>query len=166
MIGKKIEEAFNKQLNAELSSAYIYLSMSAYFDSLNLGGMAKWMQMQAQEETDHAMKFFSNIQERGGRVVLDKIDSPKMEWSSPKDAFEDAYKHECKVSKLIHELVELASDENDHAAHAFLQWFVTEQVEEEDTVLTIVERFKMAGDFPGAIFMLDRELGMRAAGAH
>ena len=166
MIGKKMEEALNKQVNAELGAAYLYLSMAAYFDSVNYDGMAGWMRSQAQEEVGHAMKFFANIQERGGRVVLDKIDAPKTEWDSPKNAFEDAHKHECKVSKMIHDLVELAEREKDYPAHAFLQWFVTEQVEEEDTVLTIVERFKMAGEHPGALFMLDRELGSRAAQGH
>ena len=163
MLDPKIEEAFNKQINAELFSAYLYLAMVAYFESRNLKGMANWMRMQAQEENLHAMKFFDFINERGGRVTLTEIASPQVEWASPAAAFQAAYEHECKVSGLINELVDLALGEKDHAANAFLQWFVTEQVEEESTVHEIAEQLKLAGNQGGMLFMLDRELGQRPA---
>ena len=161
MLNPKIEEAFNRQLNAELFSSYLYLSMAAHFESQNLKGMANWMRIQAQEENAHAMKFFDFINERGGRVTLTQIDAPKVEWPSPLAAFQEAYQHECKISGLINGLVDLALSEKDHAANAFLQWFVTEQVEEEASVLEIAEKLKLAGDQGGILFMLDRELGQR-----
>jgi len=161
MLNHKIQDGFNKQLNAELFSSYLYLSMAAYFESLNLRGMANWMRIQAEEENTHAMKFFDFINERGGKVVLAQIDAPPVEWSSPGAAFEAAYQHECKVTGLINELVDLALREKDHAANAFLQWFVTEQVEEEASVLEITEQLKLAGGQGAMLFMLDRELGQR-----
>jgi len=161
-MNQKIQDAFNRQINAELFSSYLYLSMSAYFDSLNLSGMASWMRLQAQEEHMHAMKFFNFINECGGRVVLTKIDTPQTEWGSPLDAFEETCKHEAKVTSLIHELVELSSGEKDHAASIFLQWFVTEQVEEEATAQGIRDKLRMVSDNPVAILMVDRELGQRA----
>lgn len=161
MMNQKIQDAFNKQINAELFSSYLYLSMAAYFESQNLKGMASWMRLQAQEENTHAMKFFDFIHERGGQVILTALDAPKVEWSSPLSAFEEAYKHECKISGMIDDLVNLAIREKDHASNAFLQWFVTEQVEEEASVLEIAEQFKLAGDQRGMLFMLDRELGRR-----
>jgi len=161
MLNPKIEEAFNRQLNAELFSSYLYLSMVAYLESRNLKGMARWMRMQVQEENMHVMKFFDFINERGGRVTLAEIAAPQVEWTSPVAAFQATYEHECKVSGLINELVDLALSEKDHAANAFLQWFVTEQVEEEASVLEITEQLKLAGDQGGMLFMLDRELGQR-----
>jgi ferritin len=161
MLSQKIEEAFNKQINAELYSAYLYLSMAAYFESQNLEGMAQWMRKQAQEESEHAMKFFDFINERGGRVILTPIEGPKVEWSSPLEAFKDSYQHECKVTGLIHHLVELAQSEKDHAAGVFLHWFVNEQVEEEASVSSVVHKVEMIGERGGMLFMLDRELGRR-----
>ncbi len=161
MLNPKIEDAFNGQLNAELYSSYLYLSMSAYFESQNLAGMANWMRVQAQEELGHAMKFFDFINERGGRVTLTQLEAPKTQWAYPLDAFQDAYEHECKVTGLINGLVDLAIGEKDHAANTFLQWFVTEQVEEESSVQTVVDKLKMIGDSGGAVFMLDGELGQR-----
>ena len=163
MLNNKIQDAFNKQLNAELFSSYLYLSMSAYFESQNLKGMASWMRIQAQEELQHAIKFLDFINERGGRALLTTVEGPKTEWSSPLDAFEDTYKHECHVTGLINELVDLAISEKDHAANAFLQWFVTEQVEEEASAQEVAEKLKLAGDRGGMLFMLDREIGQRAA---
>jgi ferritin len=143
MVKKKIEAALNKQLNAELYSSYLYLSMSAYFQSINLPGFANWMRVQTQEELVHAMKFYDFINERGGRVMLQKIDSPPTKWASPLNVFESAYKHEQKVTGLINDLVNLAVGEKDHATNIFLQWFVTEQVEEEasaDEVASVSSR--------------------------
>jgi ferritin len=162
MLPAKMEDAFNKHLNAEMYSAYLYFSMASCFEAQNLSGMASWMKQQAQEEAQHAMKFYDFIQQRGGKVVLGQIDAPKAEWDTPLAAFEDAYKHECVISAKINNLVDLAEAEKDHASNAFLQWFVTEQVEEEASVLTVVEKLRLAGSQTGALFMLDRELGMRA----
>ncbi len=160
---KKIQDGFNKQINEELFSSYLYLSMSAHFESQNLKGMASWFRHQAGEEVEHAMKFLDFIHVRGGSVQLNQVAKPKAKWASPMAAFEDAYKHECKISKLIDKLVDLAVSEKDHAANAFLQWFVTEQVEEEDSTLGVVERLKLAGNNIGAILLIDKELGDRSA---
>jgi ferritin len=156
-----MQEAMNRQLNAELYSSYLYLSMAAYFESVNLKGFSNWMKCQAQEELVHAMKFFSFLQERGGRAVMQAIPSPPGEWESPLKAFEDAYSHECKVSSMINELVDLALGERDHASNAFLQWFVNEQVEEEASTDAVVQALKLAGERSGGLFMLDRELSGR-----
>ena len=161
MIGKKIEDAFNAQLNAELYSAYLYLSMSAYFQSVNLEGFAHWMAMQAKEEDGHAMRFFAHLVGRGGRVRLQPIEGPPLEWDSPLAAFDNAYKHEQKVTGMIHDLVKLAGSEGDPAAQAFLQWFVTEQVEEEANADRVVQQLKLIKDAPQGLFMLDRLLAER-----
>jgi ferritin len=161
MLHEKIQAALNKQLNAELYSSYLYLSMSAYFQSINLPGFATWMRVQAQEELVHAMKFYDFVNERGGRVALQPVEGPPTEWSSPLDAFENAYKHEQKVTGLINDLVNLALGERDHATNIFLQWFVTEQVEEEASADEVVQRLRLMGDDGGGLFMLDREMGQR-----
>jgi ferritin len=161
VLSPKIEDAFNKQLNAELYSAYLYLSMSAYFESQNFAGMAHWMWIQAQEEFVHATKFFNFINDRDGRVLLAQIEAPQTEWDSPLDAFQGALAHEQEITRLINGLVDLSMAESDHAADTFLQWFVTEQVEEEATAKTIVDKLKLAGDNPVALLMLDGELGQR-----
>ena len=162
MMQKKIQDALNAQLNAESYSAHMYMSMSAYFQSVNLKGMAHWMRLQAEEETVHEMKFFDYILSRGGKVALGQIGAPPTDWESPLAVFEAAYEHERQVSAKINTLVDLALAESDHASNAFLQWFVTEQVEEEESVLEIVDQLKLIGDDRGALFMLDRELGQRA----
>ena len=161
MISKKMERALNDQVNAELYSAYLYLSMVAYFESVNLAGFAAWMKAQTQEEVMHAMKIYDFINERGGRVILTAIDTPPSEWDSPLAAFEAAYAHEQLVTGRINDLVNLAVEEKDHATNSFLQWFVNEQVEEETSVDDVVQNLKMAQDAPGALFMIDRELGRR-----
>ncbi len=161
---KKLEAALNKQLNAELGSAYLYFSIEAYFISVNLNGFANWMHIQAQEEMQHAMKFFDFLNDRNAAVSLPAIPAPKSTWKSPLEAFQDAYKHEQKISKMINDLMDLATKENDHASRTFLQWFVEEQVEEEATALGIVEQIKLAGGSSGALFILDRELGQRTLG--
>lgn len=161
MIKDKIQQAFNKHLNAESYSAHLYQSMSAYFQTVNLKGMANWMRLQADEETTHEMKFFDYILARGGKVELGQIDAPPTEWESPLAAFEDAYEHEKLITAKINDLVDLCLSESDHASNAFLQWFVTEQVEEEESVSEIVDQLKLVGDAPGGLFMLDKELGQR-----
>ncbi len=161
MLSQRMEEALNKQVNAELYSAYLYLSMAAYFESMNLEGFAHWMKMQTQEELTHAMKFYNFINERGGRVRLATIEAPPSEWASPLAAFEAALKHEQYVTSLINDLVNLALEERDHATNIFLQWFVSEQVEEEASVGAVVERLKLVGDSPQGLFMVDREMAKR-----
>ncbi len=161
MISKKMEKALNEQITAEAYSAYLYLSMAAYFEAENLPGLASWMRIQTQEETVHALKFFDFVNERRGRVVLKTIDQPPKEWESPLAAFEAAFEHEQMVTGRINDLVNLAVQEKDHATNAFLQWFVNEQVEEETSVDTIVQMLKMGQKAPGAMFMIDRELGQR-----
>ena len=161
MISKKMEEALNAQVNAELYSAYLYLSMESYFQSLTLNGFANWMRVQTQEEVSHAMKIYDFINERGGRALLKGIDAPPTEWNSPLAVFKAAYAHEQKVTGLINGLVDLAIKEKDHATNSFLQWFVNEQVEEEASADEIVQQLKMMEKAPGGMFMLDRELGQR-----
>ncbi len=165
MISPKMQEALNRQINAELFSSYLYLSMSAYFDSAGLDGMANWMRFQAAEEHGHAMRLFGFIGERDGRVLLDAIDKPKAEWNSPLEVFEEAYQHEQEVTALIDGLVDLAASEKDHAAGSFLQWFVNEQVEEESTARGICDKLKLVGDHGPALLMMDAQLGSRAAPA-
>ena len=161
MISKKMEKALNDQINAELYSAYLYLSMVAYFESENLPGFATWMRAQTQEEIMHAMKMYDYVNERGGRVMLKAIAEPPAKWKSPLATFEAAYKHEQLVTGRINDLVDLAIKEKDHAANTFLQWFVNEQVEEETSADAVVQQLKMAEGAPGALFMIDRELGQR-----
>jgi len=161
MVSKKMEEALNKQVNAEMYSAYLYLSMESYFKSLNLNGFANWMRMQTQEEMMHAMKIYDFINERGGRIILKPIEGPSTEWDSPLAVFEAVYAHEQKVTGLINDLVDLAIEEKDHATNTFLQWFVNEQVEEEASADEIVQQLKMMENAPSGMFMLDRELGQR-----
>jgi len=161
MISKKMEKALNEQVNAELFSAYLYLSMEAYFKSLNLNGFATWMRVQTQEEVMHAMKIYEFINGRGGRITLKAIDGPQIKWDSPLAVFKDVYKHEQKVTSLINNLVNLAIEEKDHATNTFLQWFVNEQVEEEASADQVVQQLKMMEKAPGGMFMLDRELGQR-----
>ena len=160
MLSPKMQEALNRQVNAELYSSYLYLSMSAHFQSANLPGFANWMRVQAQEELVHAMKFYDFILERDGRVVLEAIDTPPTEWVSPLLAFEAAYKHEQHVTSRINDLADLAVSEKDHATSIFLQWFITEQVEEEDSVSDVLNKLKLVGGGEG-LFFLDKELGAR-----
>ncbi len=161
MIGKKMEEALNGQLNAELYSAYLYLSIAAYFESVDLVGFANWMRIQTQEEQFHAMKFYDYIIERSGRVILRPIEAPPSDWDSPLAVFEATLEHEQKVTGLINDLVYLARDEKDNASEVFLQWFVKEQVEEEDNVGKVLGQLKPIKDSPEALFMMDKEMGQR-----
>lgn len=161
MLSEKMQEALNGQINAELYSAYLYLSMSAYFASVNLPGFANWMRVQAQEEMLHAAKFYDYVNERGGRVILKEIAGPPTEFDSPPAVFEATLSHEQKVTGLINELVNTAIEEKDHAAQVFLQWFVSEQVEEESTADGILQKLKLIGDDKSGLFMMDGELGRR-----
>ncbi len=161
MLSKEMESALNDQLNKEMFSAYLYLSMAAYFEDKNLPGMASWMRLQSDEEYLHATKFYDFIVKARGRVKLKGIDEPKFEWDSPRQAFEEAFAHEQFITKSINEIADLAVKNNDHATNTFLQWFVDEQLEEEATVENIVESFKLIADQPAGLFMLDRELAQR-----
>jgi ferritin len=161
MIGKKMRDALNEQVNAELYSAYLYLAMDAYFQSENLPGFANWMRVQTQEEASHARKIYDYVNERGGRVTLKQIAAPPAEWDSPLAAFEAVSKHEQKVTGLINDLVNLAIQEKDHAANMFLQWFLNEQVEEEKNADEIVQKLKLMADAPGAMYMFDKEMAQR-----
>jgi ferritin len=161
MLKENVQEALCEQLNAELYSSYLYLSMSAYFSSTDLSGFANWMRVQAQEELMHAMKFYDYINERGGRVTLKDITAPQKEWKSPLAAFENVYSHEQKVTGLINYLVDLAITEKDHATNSFLQWFVTEQVEEESTASGIMKKIELVGSDGSGVLLLDQELAQR-----
>lgn len=161
MLSEKMQEKLNSQLNAELYSAYLYLSMSAYFESLNLPGFANWMRVQAREELLHAEKFFDHINERDGRVTLRPVDGPPTDWDSPVAVFEEVYGHEKKVTGLINALVSASLQESDHATNTFLQWFVTEQVEEESSAQKVLQSLKLVGKDGAGLLMLDRELAQR-----
>ena len=161
MISEKIQEALNDQLNFELYSSYIYLSMAAYFEDIDLPGHANWMKIQAQEELFHVDKIYSFINERDGRVLLKPVQGPEIKWESPLAAFQNAYEHEQIVTGRISKLVDLSLKESDHATHNFLQWFVNEQVEEEASVKNVIQQLKLAGKDGQGLFMVDRELGAR-----
>lgn len=161
MLSEKIETALNDQMNFEIYSANIYLSMATWFDSKNLSGFAQWMKTQYQEEMFHAMKLYGFIDERGGRVRIAAIPEPQAEWDSPVAAFENALDHERIVTGRINDLVSLAMAEKDHATANFLQWYVGEQVEEEASVDGVVQQLRLMEGAAGALFMLDRELGQR-----
>ena len=161
MISKKMGKAFNDQINAELYSEYLYLAMSAYCETIDLPGFASWMLQQSIEERIHAMRFYNFVFDRDGRVVLDAIDKPPIEYKSIWEMFENVLKHEQHVTKLIHDLYELALKENDYAAQVELQWFIAEQVEEEKTAKDIIQQLKWAGDKSTALYMLDQKMGER-----
>ena len=165
MISKKMNDALNEQVNAEMFSSYLYLSMSAWCSERSLSGFANWMRVQAQEELFHAMKIYDYILERGGNVQLKTIDAPSSEWVSPLAIAEEVVHHEAKVTGLINDLVEVALADKDHAANIFLQWFVAEQVEEEDSVGEVFERMKMVGDDSAGMFAMDLELAKRVYAA-
>jgi len=161
MISKKIQDAFNEQIQAEMNSSYLYLSMATYFHSVGMDGMAQWMHVQTKEENAHAMKFFKHIVDRGGRVELLAIEKPKFDWASPLEAFKAAYEHELYITGRINNLVKLADEEGDNAASIFLQWFVTEQVEEEANTSKIVLMLEKIKESTNGLFMLDHNLGKR-----
>lgn len=161
MISVKLQEAMNSQINKELFSEYLYLSMAAYLESQNLDGIANFFHVQAQEEHMHAMKFFKYLNERGGRVKLMPIEGPQVEFKSVDEVFELTLKHEQTVTKSINELMDLAIKENDHPSRSFLLWFVDEQVEEEATAEKLLHKVHLISGQPQGLFMLDKELSMR-----
>jgi len=165
VLSDRMLKALNEQINAELYSAYLYLAMAADFEEKGLEGMAHWMEIQFQEEQGHALKIYRYVIDRGGRVTLDAIEKPQTTWDSPLAIFEAALAHERHVSELIGKLASLATEENDHATHNMLQWFISEQVEEEATADAIVGKLRMVGDQGQGLFMMDGELGQRTLGA-
>ena len=162
MISQKLQDAFNYQINRELFSEYYYLSMASYFSSVGLSGFENFFLVQVEEERFHAMKMYKFLNEKGGKVTLQAIEQPKIEFKSPLDVFELAYDHEKLVSKLINDLMDLAISENDHAAKNHLNWFVDEQVEEEDSMETIVNKLKLINGEGYGLLMLDNELALRS----
>ena len=163
MLSKAVQDAINEQIRNEISSAYLYLSMSAYCESANLPGTATWLRVQWQEELAHAMKLFAFVSGRGGRVILQAIERPPAEFKSPVDVFQQVLEHEQKVTGLINRLYETAVKENDFATQVELQWFIREQVEEEKSAGEILQQFKMVGEAGTALLMIDRQLGVRGA---
>jgi len=161
LIKENVSKAMVKHLNAELYSWYLYLAMSTYFESMNFPGFAKWMRIQANEEMQHAMKFVEYLNQVGTTVTYEPIAAPPDKWISFQTVFQEVYDHEVKVTESINNLVDLAVQEKDHASNIFLQWFVTEQVEEVATAHLILEKLKFIGDSHNGLFMLDKELGKR-----
>lgn len=161
MLNKRLEVAINEQINAELYSAYLYLSMGAYFEAQNLSGFANWMRVQFQEEQFHALKFFDYINERGGKVVLEAIEKPKVDWENAVEVFEETLKHEYHVTSLINNLMDIAIEEKDHATKSFLNWYVDEQVEEEANASALLEQLKLIDGKGHGMLMLDKELATR-----
>ena len=160
-LSDKITKGFNKQINAEFYAAYLYLSASAYFESVNLKGFAGWMRKQSQEELTHAMKFYNHLVERDGRVALTSLPAPPTTWKNPLEAAKAAYEHEQKVTKMIHELVKMSESVDDYAANNLLQWFVDEQVEEEEQTRNMVRQLEMIKGSSNGLMMLDAQLGKR-----
>lgn len=163
MLNKNMEAALNNQLNAELQASYLYLAMAAYAEASNYPGSATWLKLQAQEELEHAMKFYAHITDCGGRVTLKAVAEPQAEWSSLAAVFENVLKHEQKVTGMIHSLYELAMSEKDYASLPLLQWFITEQVEEEKSAEEVLHMVQVAGASAHTLLFVDRQLGKRQA---
>jgi ferritin len=163
MINPKVEGSLNQQIHAEFFSFYLYLSMSSYFKTIHLDGFSHWFHVQAQEEFAHAMKLVDYLNERGGVVRLQALEAPQSEWPSPAEAVAAAFEHEQYISGRINDLLDLATQERDHATAVLMHWYVTEQVEEEATADTLYHQVKMLADSPHGLLMLDRELASRPA---
>ncbi len=160
-ISQKMQDAINRQINAEFFSSYLYLSMSAWAASSNLKGSAQWLKTQADEENSHAMKLYNYVLDRGGKIALTEIKAPTAEWKNLEDCFKNVYEHELKVTQLINDLMQTAISEKDMASQIFLQWFISEQVEEEANASEILATLKLIGDSKGSLYMLDKKLGER-----
>lgn len=161
MISDKVQKAINDQITAEFYSSYLYLAMSAWCEDQGLKGFARWMRLQAEEEKEHGFKLFDYLVDRGGKVVLGELEAPPADFDSIEDIFQKTLEHERKVTGRIHKLNELAIQEKDHATVAHLQWFITEQVEEEASADEILNQIKMVEGRPGSIFYIDRHVGKR-----
>ena len=165
MLKKEMQDALNDQINEELASAYIYAAMVAYFEEINLKGMAHWMRIQVQEELIHAHRLFEYVLTRGGHISLKAISAPKINWKNPVDVWEATYKHECHITQCIEKLYAKAQSLKDPAAQSFLDWYLNEQVEEEANAQEILAQVQMVQNAPGGLFLLDRELANRPAPA-
>lgn len=163
MLNKPVLDAMNAQITAEMYSAYMYLSMAAYFESANLSGFANWMRVQFQEEQAHAMKFYEYILDRDGKVALQAIAQPPVDFASPLDVFQKTLEHEQKVTALINSIYEVATKQNDVASQVFLHWFINEQVEEEKNASQILDILTKIGSSVGSLYQLDHQLGKRSA---
>jgi ferritin len=161
MLSDRIAGALNEQIHDEMASAYLYLSMSAWCGDRNLPGFAHWMYMQYREELVHVDRLFNHVLERGGRVELRALSQPTVDWPSPVEVFNHAYQHECEITAGIHRLVTLTLEEHDHATHTMLQWFVTEQVEEEAAADGVRKQLALIDDSSAGLFMLDQSLAKR-----
>ena len=162
-LSETIQDALNEHINREFHSSYLYLAMSAYYESVNLPGFAHWMRVQSQEEYGHAMNLFDFVNDRQGRVMLQPVSQPTLEFQSPLQVMQQTLEHERQISQLIHRLYQVAFKEEDYPTQVHLQWFITEQVEEEKVASDIVEQLKMIGSKGDALLLLDRELGARSA---
>ncbi|MDD4921706.1 MAG: ferritin [Bacteroidales bacterium] len=160
-INEKVQSVLNKQVNAEFWSAYMYLSMSAWFEEKGLKGFANWMRVQFQEETAHALKIYDFVLERQGTMQLTPIEAVPTKWSGVLNVMEETYKHECKVTAMIYNCLDVAEAEKDRATVSMLQWYVDEQIEEETNVDDIINQLKLIGDDGQAIYLLDKELATR-----
>lgn len=161
MLSKTIQDAINDQINKELYSSYLYLSMATYYAESNLSGFAAWMRVQSSEEYTHAMKFYGYVVERNGHVELEAIEKPHSKFKSPVDVFKQILEHEQKVTGMINRIYELAAKEKDYPTQIMLEWFITEQLEEEKSAGDILEQLKMIGDSPVSLIMMDRHLATR-----
>jgi len=161
MLSKKMENALNEQINKEMYSAYLYMSMSAHSTNVGLSGFANWFMVQYKEEMEHAMKIYDYVNSQGGKVTLKAIDKPISNFKDAMDMFQKTLKHEQFITKSINELVDLSIKEKDHATHIFLQWFVTEQIEEEGNDNDIISKLKLAGEKGNGLFIIDKEIGAR-----
>ena len=157
MIGDRLLQAMNDQIKNEMESYYIYHSMVAYFHAISLDGMGHWMRAQSHEELTHAMKFFDHIIDRGGKVILQDLKQIKTDWSSPAEAFKDALKHEQFISGTINNLMAIAREEREYSSEPLLDWFISEQIEEEASTGKIADELEMAGDNKSALLLLDRK---------
>ncbi len=164
MLSERFQKELNDQIQRELYSSYLYLSMAAYAESINMAGSARWLSLQAQEEVGHTMKMYAYINDNGGRVKLQAIEEPPAEFGSLLETFREVLKHEQKVTDCINKLYAMAKEDNDYRAEIFLQWFVTEQIEEEKGAQDIIDMLEMVGEKGQGLFMVDRQLGQRTAG--
>lgn len=165
-IGKKMTDALNGQINEEMFSAYLYFAMAADYESKDWPGVASWMKIQAQEEMGHAFKIYNWINERGGKAVLAAIEKPQESWDTPLDLFQAALKHEQHITACFYDLVKTSREEGDISTEIFLQWFVTEQVEEEANASEIVSKISKIQDSQNGMYMLDKELSARSSVVH
>ena len=161
MLNDTMLDTLNEQLNGEIYSSYLYFSMAGYFESLSLKGFANWMEIQAQEEIMHAHRIYKYIVDKGSRPRMAPVDAPPHDWESPLDAMEKVYAHECTISQQINACVTLSLQENDHSTNTMMQWFVSEQVEEEASADEVVQKLKLISDNSTGLFLLDSDLGKR-----